>query len=225
MRNGRSLPSMPPPASASGTRRTTVTRRLVRADGLTADYGSAAVSGTGGWPRSCLSSQPAPRAESRSCSASAPTTASMVDRAPRQRRCHSAQRVWLTDRSPCGLGRRTADGADIRAQDLLKISSRGLWHCFNAQAPPGSVHQGAKDHLAQIWNAEDKPHALKAVKAPESIFGLVSQGYSPIRLFGQARHQQNLITLWPWSRYTRPNSASVNPRRRAVINDCHVMAF
>jgi transposase-like protein len=36
---------------------------------------------------------------------------------------------------------------------------------------PKSAHPGAKKHLAEIWNAEDKTHALKAVKAFRAAYG------------------------------------------------------
>jgi transposase-like protein len=38
-------------------------------------------------------------------------------------------------------------------------------------AMPKSAHPGAKKALAEIWNAEDKDHALKAVKAFEVAYG------------------------------------------------------
>ena len=38
-------------------------------------------------------------------------------------------------------------------------------------ALPKSAHPGAKNALAEIWGAEDKPHALAAVKAFESAYG------------------------------------------------------
>jgi transposase-like protein len=38
-------------------------------------------------------------------------------------------------------------------------------------ALPKSAHPGAKKALAEIWNAEDKTHALKAVKAFEATYG------------------------------------------------------
>ena len=38
-------------------------------------------------------------------------------------------------------------------------------------ALPKSAHPGAKKALAEIWGAEDKPHALAAVKAFESAYG------------------------------------------------------
>jgi transposase-like protein len=39
-------------------------------------------------------------------------------------------------------------------------------------ALPKSAHPGAKKALAEIWNAEDKPHALAAVKAFEAAYGV-----------------------------------------------------
>jgi transposase-like protein len=38
-------------------------------------------------------------------------------------------------------------------------------------ALPKSAHPGAKKHLAEIWNAEDKTHALAAAKAFEAVYG------------------------------------------------------
>jgi transposase-like protein len=38
-------------------------------------------------------------------------------------------------------------------------------------ALPKSAHPGAKKALAEIWGAEDKPHALAAVKAFETAYG------------------------------------------------------
>jgi transposase-like protein len=38
-------------------------------------------------------------------------------------------------------------------------------------AMPKSAHPGAKKALAEVWNAEDKDHALKAVKAFEAAYG------------------------------------------------------
>ena len=38
-------------------------------------------------------------------------------------------------------------------------------------ALPKSAHPGAKKALAEIWNAEDKPHALAAVKAFDAAYG------------------------------------------------------
>ena len=38
-------------------------------------------------------------------------------------------------------------------------------------ALPKSAHPGAKKALAEIWNAEDKRHALDAVKAFEAAYG------------------------------------------------------
>ena len=37
-------------------------------------------------------------------------------------------------------------------------------------ALPKSAHPGAKKHLAEIWNAEDKTHALDAAKAFEAAY-------------------------------------------------------
>ncbi len=39
-------------------------------------------------------------------------------------------------------------------------------------ALPKSAHPGAKKALAEIWNAEDKAHALDAVKAFEAAYGV-----------------------------------------------------
>jgi transposase-like protein len=36
---------------------------------------------------------------------------------------------------------------------------------------PKSAHPGAKKHLAEIWNAEDKTHALDAATAFEAAYG------------------------------------------------------
>ena len=38
-------------------------------------------------------------------------------------------------------------------------------------ALPASAHSGAKRALAEIWNAENREHALKAVKAFEAGYG------------------------------------------------------
>jgi transposase-like protein len=38
-------------------------------------------------------------------------------------------------------------------------------------ALPKSAHPGAKKHLAEIWNAEDKTHALDAARAFEAAYG------------------------------------------------------
>lgn len=38
-------------------------------------------------------------------------------------------------------------------------------------ALPKSAHPGAKKHLTEIWNAEDKTHALKAVKEFQAADG------------------------------------------------------
>ena len=38
-------------------------------------------------------------------------------------------------------------------------------------ALPKSAHPGAKKALAEIWNAEDKSHALDAVRAFEAAYG------------------------------------------------------
>jgi transposase-like protein len=38
-------------------------------------------------------------------------------------------------------------------------------------ALPKSAHPGAKKHLAEIWNAEDRRHALDAVKAFDAAYG------------------------------------------------------
>jgi putative transposase len=38
-------------------------------------------------------------------------------------------------------------------------------------ALPKSAHPGAKKALAQIWGAEDKPHALAAAKAFDAAYG------------------------------------------------------
>ncbi len=38
-------------------------------------------------------------------------------------------------------------------------------------ALPKSAHPGPKKALAEIWNAEDKAHALDAVKAFEAAYG------------------------------------------------------
>ena len=39
-------------------------------------------------------------------------------------------------------------------------------------AVPKSAHPGARKHLAEIWNAEDRTHALTAVKAFEAAYGI-----------------------------------------------------
>ena len=39
-------------------------------------------------------------------------------------------------------------------------------------ALPKSAHPGAKKALAEIWNAEDRPHALTAVKAFDAAYGV-----------------------------------------------------
>jgi transposase-like protein len=41
-------------------------------------------------------------------------------------------------------------------------------------ALPKSAHPGAKKHLAEIWNAEDKTHALDAARAFEAAYGAKS---------------------------------------------------
>ena len=38
-------------------------------------------------------------------------------------------------------------------------------------ALPKSAHPGAKKALAEIWNAEDRRHALDAVRAFETAYG------------------------------------------------------
>jgi len=44
--------------------------------------------------------------------------------------------------------------------------------CSNVLAAlPKSAHPGAKSALAEIYNAEDKAHAIKAVKAFEADYG------------------------------------------------------
>jgi hypothetical protein len=46
----------------------------------------------------------------------------------------------------------------------------GQWHVSRLAAPK-SAHPGAKAALAEIYNAEDKDHALKAAKAFEADYG------------------------------------------------------
>jgi transposase-like protein len=50
----------------------------------------------------------------------------------------------------------------------------GCWFHKTAKvmaALPKSAHPGAKKALAEIWNAEDKPHALAAARAFEAAYG------------------------------------------------------
>jgi putative transposase len=48
------------------------------------------------------------------------------------------------------------------------------WFYVSSNVPAGlpkSAHPGAKAALAEIYNAEDRDHALKAVKAFETDYG------------------------------------------------------
>ena len=52
------------------------------------------------------------------------------------------------------------------------LSNSGIHKISNVLAAlPKSAHPGAKKALAEIWNAEDKRHALEAVKAFENTYG------------------------------------------------------
>lgn len=47
----------------------------------------------------------------------------------------------------------------------------GLWRGSVLAALPRSAHPGAKKALAEIWGAEDRRHALDAVKAFDAAYG------------------------------------------------------
>ena len=66
------------------------------------------------------------------------------------------------------------------------------WVC--RAALPKSAHPGAKKALAQIWDAEEKPHALAAVKAFSAAYGAK---------FPKAASK---ITAWPRSLSIRASS-------------------
>jgi len=66
------------------------------------------------------------------------------------------------------------------------------WVC--RAALPKSAHPGAKKALTQIWDAEDKPHALAAVKAFSAAYGAK---------FPKAAAK---ITAWPRSLSIRASS-------------------
>jgi transposase-like protein len=68
-------------------------------------------------------------------------------------------------------------------------------------ALPKSAHPGAKKALAEIWNAEDKRHALDAVTAFQSAYGAK---------FGKAAPRSPTTSRNCWhSSTTRPNTGSI----------------
>lgn len=88
-------------------------------------------------------------------------------------------------------------------------------------ALPKSAHPGAKKHLAEIWNAEDKTHALAAVKAFEAAYGAkhpkavakVTDDLDELLAFYDypAEHWIHLRTTNPmpiWSRLSRPSGTA-----------------
>ena len=54
---------------------------------------------------------------------------------------------------------------------LERLEARYQQSARDFTALPKSAHPGAKKALAEIWGAEDKPHALAAVKAFEAAYG------------------------------------------------------
>ncbi|MGC7103062.1 IS256 family transposase, partial [Amycolatopsis lurida] len=75
-------------------------------------------------------------------------------------------------------------------------------------ALPKSAHPGAKKALAEIWNAEDKRHALDAVKAFDAAYGAKSPR--------PPRRSPMISTSCSRSTTTRPNTGSTcAPRTRS----------
>ena len=77
---------------------------------------------------------------------------------------------------------RPRPGRRGRGAGVLERAARGVpadpggrcWYRKTANvlaALPKSAHPGAKKALAEIWGAEDKPHALAAVRAFEAAYG------------------------------------------------------
>jgi hypothetical protein len=85
-------------------------------------------------------------------------------------------------------------------------------------ALPKSAHPGAKKHLAEIWNAEDRTHALTAVKAFEAAYGIkhpkavakVTDDLDELLAFYDypAEHWIHLRTTNPISRAPSPPGAT-----------------
>ncbi|WP_240777979.1 transposase, partial [Nonomuraea basaltis] len=57
----------------------------------------------------------------------------------------------------------------ITKQRLISLRPHKIANTLGAL--PKSAHPGAKKHLAEIWNAEDKDHALAAVKDFQAAYG------------------------------------------------------
>ncbi len=72
-------------------------------------------------------------------------------------------------------------------------------------AMPKSAHPGAKAALAQIWAAEDKDHALPAVKAFETAYGAK-------RPKAAAKITEHLETLLAFYDYPLSTGSSCAPR-------------
>jgi transposase-like protein len=92
-------------------------------------------------------------------------------------------------------------------------------------ALPKSAHAGAKKALAEIWNAEDKSHALDAVKAFEAAYGAkfpkavakITDDLDQLLAFYDfpAEHWMHLRTTNRSSRLSRPCATGArSPRDR-----------
>jgi transposase-like protein len=93
-------------------------------------------------------------------------------------------------------------------------------------ALPKSAHPGAKKALAEIWNAEDKQHALDAVKAFNAAYGAkfakaaakITDDLAELLAFYDfpAEHWIHLRTTNPSS---RPSPPSGTGRRSPAAQD------
>ena len=94
------------------------------------------------------------RSRGRTCCATAPAAA-------------CAPRCW-----PSGTGRWGSGTGCGRCSPQAREGRCWFHKTANVLAAlPKSAHPGAKKALAEIWGAEDKPHALAAVKAFDAAYG------------------------------------------------------
>ena len=78
------------------------------------------------------------------------------------------------DRSGAGGRRRRVGVLESLAGGVPATREQRCWFHVSSNvlaAPPKSAHPGAKSALAEIYNAEDRDHALQAVKAFEADYG------------------------------------------------------
>jgi hypothetical protein len=90
--------------------------------------------------------------------------------------CATASAAACAPRCWRSVTERYGSGALREIFPQAQAKEQRCWFHKIANCPgalPKSAHHGAKKALAEIWNAEDKTHALAAAKEFEASYGVV----------------------------------------------------